>query len=68
MDHQTGEVYLAGLLALWGERDSRYFGHRKRKLSKVEIEAITTWRRREAMRLCEPERGLALQVIREWPE
>jgi hypothetical protein len=64
----TSEMYLAGLLAKWGDRDSKYIrrSERGKPLSREEVAAILLFRKGEAMRLDQPERGLALQALREW--
>lgn len=61
-------IYLAGLLATWNERDFNYVRRRERgrPLERPEIEAVLAWRRREAMALDQPERGLALAYLRGW--
>lgn len=66
LDPRGRRIYLAGLLATWGDRDMRYSSRPKVALSKEQIAVITAWRRREAAELGEPERGLAMSVIREW--
>jgi hypothetical protein len=67
-------MYLAGLLATWDARDGWYL-RRTRKdgekrvpypLSPAERQAVLAWRRQEAMKLDQPERGLALAALREW--
>lgn len=70
----TRRMYLAGLLKTWDDRDGMYLRRTRREgerrvpwpLSTGEREAVLIWRRQEAMRLEEPERGLALAVLREW--
>jgi hypothetical protein len=61
-------IFLAGLLATWNERDYQYVRRRERgrPLDRAEIKAILAWRRREAMLLDQPERGLALAYLRGW--
>lgn len=61
-------IYLAGLLAVWNERDFLYRRRAEKgsPLTKPEIVAVLAYRRTEARQLREPERGLALQALREW--
>jgi hypothetical protein len=61
-------IYLAGLLATWNERDFLYRrrAEKGKLLTRAEISAILANRRSEADQLQEPERGLALQALREW--
>ncbi len=58
-------IYLAGLFAVWNERDARYLC-RGTPLTRGELAAVIRYRQAEARQLDEPERGLALQAIREW--
>lgn len=64
----TRQMFLAGLLATWGDRDAKYLrrAEKGRPLCRAEVVAILAWRRQEAMKLDQPERGLALATLREW--
>lgn len=57
-------IYLAGLFATWNERDALY--DRRDPLTRSERAAVIAGRKAEARLLDEPERGLALAVLREW--
>lgn len=74
MDAAVRRMYLAGLIATWDNRDALYMSRTRREgekrvprpLTEAEREAIRAFRRTEVECLDEPERGLALQVLREW--
>lgn len=73
MDALHRTVYLAGLLALWAERDvllaRRVEGgkdHPGVPLTAAEKQAILVWRHVEARVLPEPELGRARDILREW--
>ena len=66
LDPAGRRIYLAGLLSTWGDRDVRYWSRRSVPLSKEQVAVVIAWRRREAVVLEEPERGLALSAIQDW--
>jgi hypothetical protein len=64
LDPPGRRIYLAGLIATWNERDFRY--SRDGTLTKEQRRVVIEWRKRETEALPEPERGLAMSIVREW--
>ena len=64
LDRPARRIYLAGLIATWNERDFRY--SRGPGVTREQRRVVIDWRKREAQELPEPERGLAMSIVRDW--